>query len=202
MRLAPELVERFAAAADVIRSPSSCAPTCDALTGHRAMPELVVLPSYTAEVRRSSRSATTRAFRSSLAAPAPASPAARCRSPTASSSPWPGSTGCSRSISQRRVVVEPGVTNLEVTRAVSAGRLLLRARPVVATGVHDRRQRRRELGRRAHCLKYGFTVNHVLAAEIVLPGRRAGGAVGVGRRYRSARACSSAPRERSGSRRS
>ena len=48
-----------------------------------------------------------------------------------------------------RVVVEPGVTNLDVTRAVAADGLLLRARPVEPAGLHDRRQRRRELRRRA-----------------------------------------------------
>ena len=45
--------------------------------------------------------------------------------------------------------VEPGVINLDVSQAAGAARLLLRARSVVAERLHDRRQRRRELGRRA-----------------------------------------------------
>ena len=46
------------------------------------------------------------------------------------------------------VVVEPGVANLDVTRAVDGRGVLLRARPVEPAGLHDRRQRRGELGRR------------------------------------------------------
>ena len=46
-----------------------------------------------------------------------------------------------------RVVVEPGVTNLDVTRAVVAAGLLLRARPLEPAGLHHRRERGRELGR-------------------------------------------------------
>ena len=45
--------------------------------------------------------------------------------------------------------VEPGVTNLASDAGGHAARLLLRARPVEPAGVHDRRQRGRELGRRA-----------------------------------------------------
>ena len=49
----------------------------------------------------------------------------------------------------QRAVVEPGVINLDVTRAASAVRLLLRARPVEPADLLDRRQRRGELRRRA-----------------------------------------------------
>ena len=49
----------------------------------------------------------------------------------------------------RCVVAQPGVTNLGITHAVAARRLLLRARPVEPDRLHDRRQCRREFGRRA-----------------------------------------------------
>ncbi len=45
--------------------------------------------------------------------------------------------------------VEPGVLNLDLSRAVAPSRPALRARPVVAAGVHDRRQRRHQRGRAA-----------------------------------------------------
>ena len=44
---------------------------------------------------------------------------------------------------------QPGVTNLGITKAVDARRLLLRARPVLADRLLDRRQRRGEFRRRA-----------------------------------------------------
>jgi glycolate oxidase len=62
-----------------------------------------------------------------------------------------------------RVVVEPGVINLDVTPRRSA-ELFLRARSFVAIGVHYRRKRRGKLGG-AHCLKYGFTTTHVLGSK-------------------------------------
>ena len=66
------------------------------------------------------------------------------------------------------VVVEPGVTNLDVTRAVAADGFYYAPDPssqqVCTIGGNVA-----ENSGGAHCLKYGFTVNHVLAAEIVLP---------------------------------
>ena len=66
------------------------------------------------------------------------------------------------------VVVEPGVTNLDVTRAVAASGFYYAPDPssqqVCTIGGNVA-----ENSGGAHCLKYGFTVNHVLAAEIVLP---------------------------------
>jgi glycolate oxidase len=71
-------------------------------------------------------------------------------------------------LANRQVTVEPGVTNLENHPSGGAPRLLLRAGPLQPTGVLDWRQRRRKL-RRAHCLKYGFHVHHVLEVEAVMP---------------------------------
>jgi glycolate oxidase len=66
------------------------------------------------------------------------------------------------------VVVEPGVANLDVTRAVAGAGLYYAPDPssqqVCTIGGNVA-----ENSGGAHCLKYGFTVNHVLAAEIVLP---------------------------------
>ena len=65
-------------------------------------------------------------------------------------------------------------------------RLLLRARPLLAAGLHDRRQRRRELGRRAlpevRLHRQPRARRRRRAAR-----RRAGHAVGLGRRARPAR---------------
>ena len=84
---APPL-ERSLPPAAVIAEPEQLRTyECDALTGHRAMPELVVLPEHGgAGAGGRARSATSTACRSSRAAPGPGSRAARCRSPTASSS--------------------------------------------------------------------------------------------------------------------
>ena len=91
------------------------------------------------------------ACRSSPAARAPGCPAARCRTPTACSIVTSRMRAHpSRSHpSDQRAVVEPGVINLDVTRAAAAARLLLRARPVQPADLLDRRQRRGELRRRA-----------------------------------------------------
>jgi glycolate oxidase len=68
----------------------------------------------------------------------------------------------------RRVVVEPGVTNLEVTGAVAANRFMYAPDPssqvVCAIGGNVA-----ENSGGAHCLKYGFTTHHVTALEVVLP---------------------------------
>jgi glycolate dehydrogenase FAD-linked subunit len=64
-------------------------------------------------------------------------------------------------------VVEPGVANLDVTRAVAGDGFYYAPDPssqqVCTIGGNVA-----ENSGGAHCLKYGFTVNHVLAAEIVL----------------------------------
>jgi glycolate oxidase len=66
------------------------------------------------------------------------------------------------------VVVEPGVANLDVTRAVASEGFFYAPDPssqqVCTIGGNVA-----ENSGGAHCLKYGFTVNHVLAAEVVLP---------------------------------
>ncbi len=68
----------------------------------------------------------------------------------------------------QRVVVEPGVTNLEITKRVAPLGLYYAPDPssqsVCSIGGNIA-----ENSGGAHCLKYGFTVHHVLGVEVVLP---------------------------------
>ncbi len=67
-----------------------------------------------------------------------------------------------------RVVVEPGVVNLSVTRDAAPYDLAYAPDPssqlICSIGGNVA-----ENSGGAHCLKYGFTVNHVMGAEVVLP---------------------------------
>jgi glycolate oxidase len=63
--------------------------------------------------------------------------------------------------------VEPGVINLDVSRAV-AGAGLYYAPDPSSQGVCSIGGNVAENSGGAHCLKYGFTTNHVLAAKVVL----------------------------------
>jgi glycolate oxidase len=71
-------------------------------------------------------------------------------------------------IPNQRITVEPGVINLEVTRRVSPLGFYYAPDPssqlICSIGGNIA-----ENSGGAHCLKYGFTVHHVLAAEVVLP---------------------------------
>src|SRR5206468_8070758 len=71
-------------------------------------------------------------------------------------------------IPNARVVVEPGVLNLDVTRAVSREGYFYAPDPssqqVCSIGGNVA-----ENAGGAHCLKYGFTTTHVLGLEVVLP---------------------------------
>jgi len=71
-------------------------------------------------------------------------------------------------IPNQRVVVEPGVTNLEITRRVAPFGSYYAPDPssqsVCSIGGNIA-----ENSGGAHCLKYGFTVHHILGVEAVLP---------------------------------
>jgi glycolate oxidase len=71
-------------------------------------------------------------------------------------------------IPNRRVTVEPGVTNLEITRRVAQYGYYYAPDPssqqVCSIGGNIA-----ENSGGAHCLKYGFTVHHVVALDLVLP---------------------------------
>jgi glycolate oxidase len=70
-------------------------------------------------------------------------------------------------IANRRVTLEPGVTNLEITRQVAPYGFYYAPDPssqqVCSIGGNVA-----ENSGGAHCLKYGFTVHHVLGVEVVL----------------------------------
>ena len=67
-----------------------------------------------------------------------------------------------------QMTVEPGVTNLEISRCVEKLGLYYAPDPssqqVCSIGGNVA-----ENSGGAHCLKYGFTVHHVMALEVVLP---------------------------------
>jgi glycolate oxidase len=170
MALAAELVERFASASDVIREPEQLRTyECDGLTGRRVVPALVALPSSAPEVQAVVR----------ICNEARIPFVARGAGTGLSGGALPVAEGIVISLARMNrvlevdvdaghVVVEPGVTNLEVTGAVSAAGFYYAPDPssqqVCTIGGNVA-----ENSGGAHCLKYGFTVNHVLAAEIVLP---------------------------------
>src|SRR3954449_384811 len=170
MGLAPELVEAFAEAADVIREPEQLRTyECDGLTGRRVVPALVALPADASEVQAVVR----------ICNDASVPFVARGAGTGLSGGALPVAEGIVISLARMnrivevdlehaRMVVEPGVTNLEITKAVAAHGFYYAPDPssqqVCTIGGNVA-----ENSGGAHCLKYGFTVNHVLAADIVLP---------------------------------
>ena len=142
---------------------------CDALTGHRAIPELVVLAASAADVQAVVRLCHEHAVPF----------VARGAGTGLSGGALPVADGVVISLARLdrvlevdldhgRVIVEPGVTNLEITKAVAGAGFYYAPDPssqqVCTIGGNVA-----ENSGGAHCLKYGFTVNHVLAADVVLP---------------------------------
>src|SRR6267142_47190 len=170
MGLGPGLVERFAAAADVIREPEQLRTyECDGLTGRRVVPALVALPGSAAEVQAVVRICNEEGLPF----------VARGAGTGLSGGALPVVEGIVISLARLtrilevdvergQVVVEPGVANIDVTRAVAAEGFYYAPDPssqqVCTIGGNVA-----ENSGGAHCLKYGFTSNHVLVAEVVLP---------------------------------
>src|SRR5207247_7711113 len=142
---------------------------CDGLTGRRVVPMLVVLPGSVEEVQAVVR------LCNEFSVPF----VARGAGTGLSGGALPVAEGIVISLARLDrildvdvergfVVVEPGVANLDVTRAVASEGFFYAPDPssqqVCTIGGNVA-----ENSGGAHCLKYGFTVNHVLAAEIVLP---------------------------------
>jgi glycolate oxidase len=142
---------------------------CDGLTGHRAVPELVALPGSTEEVQ-----AVVRACHSERVPFV-----ARGAGTGLSGGATPVAGGVVISLARmnrileidldsERVVVEPGVANLDVTRAVAAEGYFYAPDPssqqVCTIGGNVA-----ENSGGAHCLKNGFTVHHVTGLTLVLP---------------------------------
>src|SRR6478609_5368061 len=171
MALPPDLVDRFAAATETIREPEQLRTyECDGLTGRRVVPALVVLPGDTAEVQA--------VVRICNAAGIPF--VARGAGTGLSGGALPVAAGIVISLARMNrvvsvdidaceVVVEPGVTNLDVTRAVAGAGFYYAPDPssqqVCTIGGNVA-----ENSGGAHCLKHGFTTHHVVELELVTAG--------------------------------
>ena len=142
---------------------------CDGLTGWRAMPELVVLAGSTADVQRIVQ----------ICAREHIPFVARGAGTGLSGGALPVADGIVISLARmkrileidlasQRIVVEPGVTNLDVSKAVAADGFFYAPDPssqqVCTIGGNVA-----ENSGGAHCLKNGFTVNHVTGLTVVLP---------------------------------
>jgi glycolate oxidase len=142
---------------------------CDGLANFRVIPSVVVLPETADQVR-----GTVRAC-SEAGVPF----VARGSGTGLSGGALPVSDGVlivlarmrrilELDLDNRRAVVEPGVLNLQVTREVAPEGLYYAPDPssqqVCSIGGNVA-----ENSGGAHCLKYGFTTNHVTACEVVLP---------------------------------
>jgi glycolate oxidase len=141
---------------------------CDGLTHGRTRPDLVVLPGSTAEV--------VEVVRLARASGRPIVPRGSGTGLSGGARPVPGCVVVALS-RMRRILevnledgwarVEPGVLNLDVTKHVSAAGHYYAPDPssqsICSIGGNVA-----ENSGGAHCLKYGFTVNHVLAARLVL----------------------------------
>jgi glycolate oxidase len=142
---------------------------CDALTHLRASPAAVVLPATAAEVQAIVRLCAREKI--------PFVPRGHGTGLSGGALPVEGGVVIALSrlnrvlqvdVPNRRVKVEPGVTNLEITRQVAPFGYYYAPDPssqqVCSIGGNVA-----ENSGGAHCLKYGFTVHHVLAADAVLP---------------------------------
>jgi glycolate oxidase len=142
---------------------------CDGLTGYRVRPEIVLIPRDAEGVARVVRAC----HRNRVPF------VARGAGTGLSGGALPVADGVVISLARlkrvlevdpenRRAVVEPGVTNLEITAAVARHGLYYAPDPssqqVCTIGGNVA-----ENSGGAHCLKYGFTTNHVLSTEVVLP---------------------------------
>lgn len=142
---------------------------CDAITGYRVVPALVALPESTEEV----------ALVVAACAEAGVPFVARGAGTGLSGGALPVSDGVVISLARmrrileidvanQRMTVEPGVTNSDVSRAVAAHDLYFAPDPSSQT-VCTIGGNIAENSGGAHCMKYGFTTNHVHAMTLVLP---------------------------------
>jgi glycolate oxidase len=141
---------------------------CDGLTGHRAVPELVVLPGSSEDVQTVLRACHRERVPF----------VARGAGTGLSGGATPMAGGVVVSLARmdrileidlpsQRVVVEPGVANLDVTRAVAAEGFFYAPDPssqqVCTIGGNVA-----ENSGGAHCFKHGFTAHHVTGLTLVL----------------------------------
>ncbi|CAN5750163.1 FAD-linked oxidase C-terminal domain-containing protein [soil metagenome] len=163
-------LQRALGAKNVITEPEQLRVyECDGLTGHRAIPELVVLPGSTEDVQVVVRACSRERIPF----------VARGAGTGLSGGATPLAGGVVVSLARmnrileidlagQRFVVEPGVANLDVTRAVAAEGFFYAPDPssqqVCTIGGNVA-----ENSGGAHCLKNGFTVHHVTGVMLVLP---------------------------------
>ncbi|MDQ2908489.1 MAG: FAD-binding protein [Candidatus Eremiobacteraeota bacterium] len=141
---------------------------CDALAGTRVRPGVVVLPATTPEVaevvkiaRRHRRPVVPRGAGTGLSGGAV--PIEGCVLVVLSRM----NRVLAIDLENRRMSVQPGVINLDVTRAIAPHGYYYAPDPS-SQGVCSIGGNVAENSGGAHCLKYGFTVNHVVAATVVL----------------------------------
>ncbi len=167
--LAPRFAE-IAGHANVITDPRELRTyECDGLTSHRCTPAIAVLPETAEQVAAVVRACTR----------AGVPYVARGSGTGLSGGALPNADGVlvvtarmRRVIevdpANRRAVVEPGVTNLAVSKAAEPFGYFYAPDPssqvVCSVGGNVA-----ENSGGAHCLKYGFTVHHVLALQVALP---------------------------------
>ena len=141
----------------------------DALTFYQVTPALVVLPTTTAQVQAVVRLC----YRERL----PFVPRGSGTGLSGGATPTPGSLVLSTTrmrqileldLPNQRVVVQPGVINLWVTERVASHGYAYAPDPS-SQSVSSIGGNVAENAGGAHCLKYGFTVNHVLGLSVVLP---------------------------------
>jgi glycolate oxidase len=168
----PDVAARIAevvGAAHVVADPADLLVyECDGLTHGRTPPAIVVLPGSTDEVAS--------VLRIAREAGIPVVPRGSGTGLSGGARPVPGCILVALS-RMRRVLevdlengwvrVEPGVFNLDVTRTVAPGGYYYAPDPS-SQSVCSIGGNLAENSGGAHCLKYGFTVNHVLAARVVL----------------------------------
>ncbi len=173
MSLSPSFLDDLRAAVGddhLVTEPERLATyDCDGLTGWRAQPAAVVLPGSADEVQSVLR----------LCSRDGVPFVARGAGTGLSGGALPVAEGIVVSVARmnrileidiaaERVIVEPGVANLDVTQAVAAEGYFYAPDPssqqVCTIGGNVA-----ENSGGAHCLKHGFTVNHVTGAKVVLP---------------------------------
>lgn len=141
---------------------------CDGLLGYRIRPRIVVLPATTAEVAACVRLAREHGL--------PIVPRGAGTGLSGGALPAEGGIviGTSRmtailevDVQNRRMRVQPGVINLDISKRLAPHGYYYAPDPssqsVCTIGGNVA-----ENSGGAHCLKYGFTVNHVLGARVVL----------------------------------
>jgi glycolate oxidase len=164
-----EMVQLLGASGVVTEPLQLATYECDGLAGYRVTPALVVLPTSTEQVRAVVRACARDGVPF----------VARGSGTGLSGGALPHADGVLIVLARmrrildidlvnQRMTVEPGVTNLAISQAVAGNGLYYAPDPssqvVCSIGGNVA-----ENSGGAHCLKYGFTTNHVLTMDVVLP---------------------------------